>query len=294
MLLFILYKLAWLGVRIVPRPMCVWVAKRIADTCFFFDTKARRAVIANLEHILSTTGRETESRRGRQGITRLARETFENFAVHIMDFMRLDRVRDDIETGLLRIEGFETFREALSRGRGVISVTAHIGNWEMGAAAAAQAGFPLSAVTLRMPDRRLEGFFVHLRERGGIRPMPSGHAARECFHVLQKNGLLAFVGDRLVDGVGHRVRFFGEEVEMPRGPAEIAARTGAPIIPGFCIQEATGHFRLIIERPIEVDEGLSQDQKVEETMRKLGGTFELYISRYPAQWFAFYKVWGQT
>ena len=292
MLLYIAYKIAWCGVRIFPRPFCVWFSKRVADICFVFDTAARRAVIANLTHVFSHTGRETQSRRERQGIYRLALETFENFAVHIMDFLRVYRVCDDIESGLLRIEHFDRFAKEFARGRGLISVTAHIGNWEMGAAATAGMGLPLSAVTLKLSDERIDRFFTGLRESGHIRPFPSGRAARGCFKVLAGKEMLAFVADRDIDGNGLRVKFFGEEVSLPRGPAEMAARTGASIVPAFCLQEAGGHFRLVVEKPIEVDERLPVQEKVEAITRAMVRVFEEYISRYPAQWFAFYKVWG--
>ncbi|MEI6634093.1 MAG: lysophospholipid acyltransferase family protein [Chlamydiota bacterium] len=292
MLLYLSYTIAWWGIRIFPRPFCVWFSKRVADICFVFDTAARRAVIANLAHVLSHTGRETQSRRGRRGIDRLARETFENFAVHIMDFLRVYRVRDDIESGLLRIEHFDRFAKEFARGRGLISVTAHVGNWEMGAAATAGMGLPLSAVTLKLPDGRIDRFFTKLRESGHIRPFPSGRAALGCFKVLAGKEMLAFVADRDIDGNGLRVKFFGEEVSIPRGPAEMAARTGAPIVPAFCVQEAGGHFRLVVEKPIDVDERLPVQEKVEAITRAMVRVFEEYISRYPAQWFAFYKVWG--
>ncbi len=285
------YKIAWWGIRIFPRPCCVWFSKRVADLCFVFDTAARRAVIANLTHLLSLSGQETQTRRGRRGIDRLARETFENFAVHIMDFLRVYRVKDDIESGLLRIENFGRFRDEFARGRGLISVTAHLGNWEMGAAATAAMGLPLSAVAMKMPDKRLDRFFTRLRESGGIRPFPSGRAARGCFNVLARKEMLAFVADRDIDGNGVPVRFFGRDVRVPRGPAEMAARTGAPIVPAFCLQEAGGHFRLVVEEPIEVDESLPAREKAEAITREMIKVFEEYISRYPTQWFAFYKVW---
>lgn len=292
MLLYLGYLIAWWGIRIFPRPCCVWFSKRVADLCFICDTAARRAVIANLSHVLARTGRETRSRRGRAGINRLARETFENFAVHIMDFLRVYRVRDDIESGLLRVEHFDRFTKEFSRGKGLISVTAHIGNWEMGAAAAACLGMPLSAVAMKLPDPRLDRFFTELRQSGHIRPFPAGQAARGCFRVLAKGEMLAFVADRSLDGNGIRVKLFGREVTIPRGPAEMASRTGAPIVPAYCLQEAGGHFRLVIEEPIEVDEALPAPEKVAAIAQAMARGFEEYISRYPAQWFAFYKVWG--
>lgn len=291
MLLRAAYRLARLGVEVVPRGISVWVGKRMADACFLIDRPGRRAVIANLTHVLSSTGRDTSSRKGRREIRRLARETFENFAVHIIDFMRLPMVLTDIRIGFLRLEHFERFRSALSMGKGLISVTAHIGNWEVGAAATASEGLPIHTTALQFSDEGVNRFFAGLRESGGIRLLRPGHVARQCFRVLNSGEMLALVADRDIDGSGFPVTLFGMEVKIPRGPAEIAARTGAPVVPAFCMQEPSGCFVLRVEEAIEVDEGLPIDERVGRINREMALVFERYIARYPSQWFAFYKVW---
>jgi KDO2-lipid IV(A) lauroyltransferase len=292
MFLYIGYNLAKLSVEVMPRPISIWAGKRIADICFVLDREGRRSVIANLTHVLSAAGRDAVTRRGRREVRRLARETFENFAVHIIDFMRLSRVRADIETGLLKLGHFERFRGALSLGRGLISVTAHIGNWEMGAAATASMGLPLHAVALRMKDRRVDEFFARLRMSGGIRPMALGRAAWDCLKALRQKEMVAFVADRDVEGSGYRVNLFGREVSIPRGPAEMAVKSGAPVVPAFCIQETEGRFRLVVEEPIDLNSGMPPEKKVDAINRTMIGLIEKYISRYPSQWFAFYRVWN--
>ncbi|MCX6356429.1 MAG: lysophospholipid acyltransferase family protein [Candidatus Aureabacteria bacterium] len=289
--LFIAYKIAWSGIRIAPRSICVWFGRRVADACFMFDGPARRAVIANLTHVLRCGGRDVESPEGRREIIRLARETFENFAIHIVDFMRVDQVRSDLKSGLLSIERLDRFEEEFRRGKGLISVTAHVGNWEMGAAATAAMGFPLHAVALRLPDGRVNAFFSDLRDRGGIRLIHYGQAARGCFRALRAKEMLALVSDRDLNGNGHPVSFFGRQATIPRGPAEIAARSGAPLVPAFCVQEADGRFRLYIEEPIRVDEGLPLERRIDVINNAMVGVIERYIARYPSQWFAFYRVW---
>lgn len=294
MLSFIAYSLAKLSIEVMPRPVSIWVARRIADVCFAFDHEARRAVIANLTHVCSFIGRDTASRKGRREVRRLARETFENFAVHVVDFLRIDRVRADIETGLLRFSHFERFRDAISRGRGLISVTAHIGNWEMGAAATSSMGFPIHAVALRMKNRWVDRFFSRLRTSGGIQPVALGNAAWHCFRALKRKEMVAFVADRDVDGSGRRIRFFGREVSIPRGPAEMAAKSGAPVVPAFCIQEEEGRFRLVVEDAIDLGNDVPLEQKEALINQRVVGLIEKYVSRYPSQWFAFYGVWSQS
>lgn len=294
MLSFIAYSLAKLSIEVMPRPISIWVGRRIADVYFMFDHSGRRAVIANLMHVFAATGRDTVTREGRKAVRRLARETFENFAVHIVDFLRISRVGADIETGLLKFSHFERFRDAFSLGRGLISVTAHIGNWEMGAAATSSMGFPLHAVALKMKNRWVDRFFSGLRMSGGIQPVALGHAAWDCFRALKRKEMVAFVADRDVDGSGYRIPFFGKEVSIPRGPAEMAAKSGAPVVPAFCIQEEEGRFRLVVEGAIDLGDEMPLERKVALINQRVVSLIEKYISRYPSQWFAFYKVWNEA
>ena len=219
MLLYIAYNMAMAGIEIAPRPISVWVGKAIAVVCFLLIRKARRAVISNLSHILDYKGLDTTSRKGRREIRRLARETFENFAVHIVDFMRIGHIETDIRMKLINFENFNYFNESLSLGRGLVTVTAHVGNWETGAAATTSKGCPVNAVTLKLRDKRINDFFTRLRTSGGIRSIPLGKAARSCFQALKRGETVAFAGDRDIDGNGYPIEFFGRQVKIPRGPA---------------------------------------------------------------------------
>lgn len=292
MLLYLAYNLAMAGVEVAPRPICVWIGKAIAVLCFLFIRKKRRAVISNISHILDYTGHDTTSWKGRREIRRLARETFENFAVHIVDFMRIEHIKSDIKMKMINFENFNYFNESLSRGRGLVTITAHVGNWETGAAATASRGCPVNAVTLKLGDRRINDFFTRLRTSGGIRSIPLGKAARSCFQALKRGEIIAFVADRDIDGNGYPIEFFGKQVNIPRGPAEIAARSGAPIMAAFLVQKDDGRFILIAKKPFEVDNTLPLEERVKTIHEATVRIFENYISRYPSQWFAFYKVWN--
>lgn len=291
MLLYTLYKLEKFCASVAPRKISVWLARRAADIFFLCDCPAREAVIANLTHVLASQGVDIGSRNVRRRIRWLARETFENFAIHIVDFLRIDQTMTDVKLGLVTIENMDYFTEARARGRGVIFTTAHIGNWEVGAAVMNAIGHPVYTVAQRQEDGRVDAFFAGLRKSGGIRVLPGGRAARRLFKLLKDDKLVALVADRVVDGGGVPMKLFEREVMVPRGPAEIAARSGAPVIPTFLIQSESGLSRLVFESPIEVDEDLPTAEKTRWIDRRLLEVFERYITMYPSQWFTFYKVW---
>jgi KDO2-lipid IV(A) lauroyltransferase len=115
-----------------------------------------------------------------------------------------------------------------------------------------------------------------------------------CFKALRRGELVAFVAERDVNGTGQMVEFFGKLTSMPRGPAEIAARSNAPIIPAFLIQDDhRDRFKLIWEEPIDLPGSLSIEERTDKIQEQVIDVFQKYISRYPSQWFAFYKVWKQ-
>jgi KDO2-lipid IV(A) lauroyltransferase len=109
---------------------------------------------------------------------------------------------------------------------------------------------------------------------------------------LKKHQIVGFAADRDINGSGYPVRFFGKFIRVPRGPAEVAARSGAPIVPAFFVQEKNGFFKLHLESPIEVDGSGPVEEKVNRINQTLVEILERFVSRYPTQWFAFYRVWN--
>ena len=74
----------------------------------------------------------------------------------------------------------------------------------------------------------------------------------------------------------------------------MAAKSGAPVVPAFCIQETEGRFRLVVEEAIDLDNDIPLEQKVDLINQRVVNLIEKYISRYPSQWFAFYRVWNEV
>jgi KDO2-lipid IV(A) lauroyltransferase len=114
---------------------------------------------------------------------------------------------------------------------------------------------------------------------------------------LKGNGLVALLGDRDFSANSITVEFFGRPVPMPRGPAALSRRLGAPLIPIFMIRERDDSFRLEIERPIypEPEEELSRGDEagaIKALMLRYLKVIEDYVRRYPEQWYMFRGVWN--
>lgn len=147
------------------------------------------------------------------------------------------------------MQGFEAFREAVARGRGVVLVTGHLGNWELGGAAFSCRGLPVDAVAKGMSNRRF-GAFLDARRRGlGVRLVELGDARREALRSLRDGRVLGLIADQDAREQGVFVPFLGSLAATFRGPALFALRAGAPIFLGVSLREpgTPARYRVVVE-----------------------------------------------
>ena len=224
----------------------------------------------------------------------MAVETFENFAVHIIDFFDIANFRPGKRYCKLEKAGMEKLDSVLESGRGVIAITAHIGNWELGPKVLTDMGYKFGSVEIVHRNKRLDRFFTKLRVSSGALMAHEGFEVRHMLKVLKQNGLATFVVDRDENRNGRKVVLFGEETTLVRGAPEFSCRTGVPIIPGFMVQLGDGEFRLIFDDPIFVDDIVDKEERLEAVYTEIARVLEKVIARYPSQWFIFYRVWPQS
>ena len=278
-------KFAELVSRLFPRRMSYGLARRIADLYLVFDKRGREAVIANLSQIQTSSGVALSPR----ALHSLARENFLNFAKYLVDFFKflhIDRKRMD------RIVHFgnvpAVLDDLLQHGKGIIFVSAHLGNWELGAAALAALGYKINAVALWVPDEKLNDLYQHYRTSRNINPIPFGRAARECIRKLRENEIIAVVGDRDFTTSVQTAEFFGRPARLPDGPAKLGLATGAPLLPIFMIRLPDDTFAYIVEEPIWADK---KRHSVDDVMRQLAVALERVIRLHSEQWFLFHNLW---
>ena len=278
-------KLAELLSRLLPRRVGYGLARRIGDTYILLDRRGRECVISNLQRIHRHSGVNLS----RRALRVLARENFLNFAKYLVDFfhflhLKPERMNRLINFGIVP----QLLDELLAKGKGVICLSAHLGNWELGAAALAQRGFPFNAVALWQPDAKLNELYQSYRTRRQIRPLPFGRAGRACMAVLRRNEIVAVVGDRDFTTGRNTVEFFGQAARLPDGPAKLALATGAPILPVFMVRTQNDTYCYVVGEPIWADK---ERDTLEQVMRKIATALERVISQYSEQWFLFHDLW---
>lgn len=190
------------------------------------------------------------------------------------------------------IEGWDDFKAALAEGRGMVLVTGHLGNWELGGAAFSARGIPVDAVAKGMANRRFGADLVASRRRLGIRIVDMSEAPREILRSLRAGRVAGLVADQNAREDSVFVPFFGKLAATFRGPALFALRTGAPMFVGCCLREPglPARYRLRVERLV-VDPTGDMDADVERLTRAHTAVLEDAVRQAPEQYFWQHKRW---
>lgn len=224
-------------------------------------------------------------------IDHIARKIFHNFGKYLVDFFRFSIIDKDYIDKYIKVNGVEYLKEALSLNKGAILASAHLGNWELGAAVVAGLGFPIDVVALNHDDEEINNFFISQRKSQGVGVIPVGMAVRRCFKALSENRSIALVSDRDYYDNGLELEFFGKKTLIPKGPALFSRRCGSPIVPVLMVRNPDDTFTLNIRKPIIVEHTKDEHQDLMHTTAKIVRVLEEEIMQYPSQWYVFRRFW---
>jgi KDO2-lipid IV(A) lauroyltransferase len=280
MLQFLLYRICQIIIHCVPTKWAYGFGRFMSDLHYEYSKADRAAVESNLRQIVGTD----------RDMSREAREVFRNFGRYLVDFFFMYRVNKALIAKNVIFEGRENLDKAAARGKGVIVLTAHIGNWEMGAAVVSELGYKLTVIALPHKDRSVNDLFNRQRAKHGVTVVSTSVAIRKCIEVLRKGQMVALLGDRDFGSFGEPMMFLGRETHIPKGPAVFAYKTGAAIVPSLIIPLDGGKFRISFGEPIIPPEGKADEKVViRELMEKGTVVLERAIRKFPTQWLMFRK-----
>ncbi len=285
MILYYLYRVSAFVALVVPLKVSYFFAYLIACICHRIYGDSREAVYSNLKVVMGGSYDDKKLRS-------MTKKVFINFAKYLVDFFRFSIMDAEYIKKFVKVEGLSYIDAARSKGKGVILLSAHIGNWELGGLVMARLRSPVSAVVLAHKNKKINDFFTKQRLVANFKPIEIGMALRECFSVLKNNGLLALLGDRDFSKSGIHTEFFGKPALIPKGPAVFSCRLGSAIVPVFMIREQDDTFRLIIEKPIYPDGSTCEEESIKKIMKEYSAVIESFVGRYPDQWYMFRKAWN--
>jgi Kdo2-lipid IVA lauroyltransferase/acyltransferase len=241
------------------------------------DRKHRERTTANLELVFpekSVVEREA-----------IARGMVDHFGFVLADFAGAVGRDHTVDAAQMTCEGFENLEAALALGKGVIMVSAHLGNFERFAMWFNSRGLLASAVARDANDEDVTSDITQLRQARGIRIMPRGNAAREILIRLKQGEIVVIMPDQNADDAF--IPFFGKMAGTVLGPAVLSKKTKAPIVPACILRTGVGTYKVVIRPHIS----MLADESVEEYMTRINGEIEQLILLAPEQYLWMHDRW---
>ncbi len=268
------------AVKVFPRRSLTCGAEAGANLGFYLLSGFRRRSVTNLTLALG-------DRLDRREIAATVRKSLANFFLDAVEMgLALEWTVEEIREEIL-LTGREHLEAALAKGRGVIILSGHLGNFFLLGTRLAIEGYPTYVLVNPPKDTAfrelLDGYRLKLGQRT-IHARPRRQASREMTRVLRCNGIAIAIADEYRSGRGIHVPFFGRTVVARRGPATLALRTGAAMVPAYLIRDPHGRLNLIIEPEMELLKSGDIKKDVRENTLRMTRWLEKVVSSYPDQW----------
>ncbi|GAA2141863.1 phosphatidylinositol mannoside acyltransferase [Kitasatospora kazusensis] len=281
------YALGWAALKHLPEPVAAGLFERIADSAW----RKRGKRVLQLEKNLGRVFPEADEARLRE----LSREGMRSYLRYWKESFRLQTWSRDELAAAVDIKGIEELSAAIESGRGVVAALPHMANWDLaGAWVAAVKGHPFTTVAERLKPESLFDRFVAYRESLGMEVLPltgsqvsvTGTLARR----LRAGRLVCLVGDRDLSEAGLQVDFFGEPTRMPAGPAALALRTGAALMPATLWYDGPVMRGIIHPEVLPPEEG-DQREKAAAMTQAMADIWADGIREHPQDWHMLQKLW---
>ena len=217
-------------------------------------------------------------------------ETMAKIAIELMLFTEKPSLVNKYAT----VEGIENLDKALAKGRGVIALSAHFGNFPLMLAKLSLDGYKVVTILRLMRDPWTNQYFQIRREAlgvGSIYTQPRKQCVEKSLETLRKNQILFVQFDQNFGTDGVFVDFFGRKAATAKGPIVFALRTKAPIVPMFIYRDKSGIQKIIIEPEAEILKGKDFEETIRINAAKLTKLIESYIRLHPAEWGWIHRRW---
>ena len=273
--------------NVVPRTIGVSVIRLLATAFYYLDKKHR--------HIADTNLRIAFPEMLRRRRKTIARRSFQNAGMNLLEISRLDRLTPGNIIDLVdydKTHGLDNYRSALNRGKGILYLTGHFSSWELLPAAQAIYGYPLSFTTRPLDNARLEKYLCRVRESKGNTVIYRKNSARRILKELKSGRAVGVLMDQNGNpSEGIFADFFGIPAATSTGVALIALRTDAPVLPGYLTPLRDGRYAIKFLHPIDMTRTGDTAHDLRINTQRLNDVLELIVREQPESWLWGHKRW---
>lgn len=277
-------KVLLLVAKVVPLKAMLPVGSGLGSLGYWTVKRYRRVALRNLKIAYGEELDDAERRR-------IAIAVFRNFGKVAIEFPYIAAMPPEGIRAVTRLDDEDRNRidQALAQGRGVIAFSAHLGNFELMARRFALEGYRFTVVVRNDQNAAFTRTINGLRMSGGYEVIGRGDAARPILKHLRSGGVVGVIPDQRSDDM--IAPFFGRPSGTVAGPAVLALRTGAPLLPMFCIRQPDNTHKLVVMDPIYARPTGDSDADVLAVMTQVNRIMEEVIRNYPSQWLWLHDRW---
>jgi KDO2-lipid IV(A) lauroyltransferase len=222
----------------------------------------------------------------------IAKGVYRNVAITAAEFFSMPSITRENLHEWVETEGLEHYEAGMSQGKGLLSIVAHFGNWELMPVIAPFLLKPLYIVYRPLDSPVLDNMVEHMRTINGNWMIPKGGSGTRILELLKQNHLIGILSDQNVAArEGVFVDFFGRPACTAVGLAVLALRSGAPILPGFMARQKSGKYKLILKPLVEVSRTGDYKKDLLENTQRFTRIVEEIVREYPDQWFWIHQRW---
>lgn len=271
---------------------CKWALR--AGSClglllFYVWSGRRRIAVGNIEKSVRSGALAVS-----EPAEKISRESFVNFGKCVAEVVKIYYGFGDSLIHNVVIKGEEHYSKAKAKGKGVIFVTGHCGNWELMAVAFGLKVSPVSVVARAQDNPYINGIIGKIRARYGNSVIYKKGALKGILACLKKEGTVGILMDQaVIQDEGFILDFLGRGAWTTKMPALIARKTGAPVMPIFISREGEGHVVNIYPEVTLNREELSENALKDDTQR-LSSYVDGYIKEHPTEWLWIHRRWKRT
>jgi KDO2-lipid IV(A) lauroyltransferase len=282
------YRGGWRTVRLMPDPVAYRTFDRIADLLWTRRSTGARRLRANLARVV-------DGRLDAAGLDDLTHRGLRSYLCYWCDAFRLPDWDAERTMTSVRVVGWEILESAMAAGGGAVGALPHMGNWDHAGAYVIGSGVPVTTVAERLKPEAVYKQFLAFREGLGMTIYPlqgEQDVLGRLEQAVRRNCFVPLLADRDLTDRGVPVDLLGERATMPAGPAALALRTGAPLIPvSTWFEGASPHhvLGLRFDDPIVVPDG-TEAQRIQLMTQRLAHVFTARIREHPQDWHMLQRV----
>ena len=268
----------------IPKKYIVKTGNILGSIAYLFDARHRRIAKRNLRFAYPEWPLDK--------IKKLSIKTFQNMGITVLEICQMTCFSKEDILQKVRIKGKENLLNTIKSPKGLIMISAHIGNWEMGHLFVSRyIQKSLIVVVQNQPDI-IERIIHKLRTSTGNTIISKKGAMIKLVRTLRKGkmiGLLIDQGTSRREGVD--VTFFGHKTNATYAASLLAARYNCPVLPVYCIRESDAKLTVVVEPPLKLQKTDDVHSDLQTNTQIMTDSVEKIVSLYPEQWLWFHKRW---